>query len=230
MPARARKICLPEYVVTEVSEDGDVESTEINLPNGASYFIRPKLMPEKFDRQRSQFKLDPCIFHTYPIVMQGDGAPWDEANLFIFKKLGNSYAPNMTTVAGIAEDLAAYRRFLESSGIDWQVFPVHKNTKPTYRYRSHLTHEVWAGKLKPSTAKRRMGVIIRFYRWLMDVNLYIPEHSPWKDEDRLISIRRGYGQPGIIKVHSTDLRITVQTQDDPYDGCIDDGGKLRPLL
>jgi integrase len=74
-----------------------------------------------------------------------------------------------------------------------------------------------------------MSVVIRFYRWLVDEQVFTPSHSPWKEGERYVQVTDRYGARSHKRVITTDLSITVPRQDDPFDGHIDDGGKLRPL-
>lgn len=224
-----RKVCLPEYSVTELAKACDADASRIVLPNDVTYFVHAKQVEVAGQRRDGKAKWVPSIFQSFPIIFQGDGKPWDEANVFLFKRLENTPSPNMGTFIGMAEDLAAYRRYLESVPIDWLCFPAHKLARPTYRYRSHLVHETLAGKLKASTANRKIGVVVRFYRWMIEESLITPDNPPWKEEVRLISTRGDYGQPSVMKIKSTDLRIDVPKQDDPTNESIYDGGKLRPL-
>lgn len=225
----SRKVCIPEYSVTELAEASDANASRIVLPNDVTYLVRAKHTEVAGYLRDGKPTSLPLRFQSFPIIFQGDGKPWDEANVFLFKMLENTSSPNMGTFIGMAEDLAAYRRFIESVPIDWLSFPAHRLARPTYRYRSHLIHETLAGELKASTANRRIGVVVRFYRWIIEEGLMTPDNPPWKDKVSLVSTRGDYGQPGVMRIKSTDLRINVPKQDDPTNESICDGGKLRPL-
>jgi site-specific recombinase XerD len=75
--------------------------------------------------------------------------------------------PKYLTYATIADDLAAFRRYLDDEQVDWLDFSSHKLRRPTYRYNAFLKLAVEAAEISPSVAKRRIGIIVRFYRWLM---------------------------------------------------------------
>lgn len=229
MTALARKAILPRFVVTELAEEDDSSATQIEIAPGRSYFIRPKMVPGESNRRDGKPKWVPTQFNLYPVILNGDGAPWPEANLWILSTLESKVNPVMTSFASIAEDLAAYLRFIEEYEIDWLNFPSQKLHRPTYRFNGHLKHLVQSQEIKASTAKRRMSAVIRFYRWLMEEKIFVPEYPPWKESDRYIEFKGHYGESAIKKVTTTDVSIHVTKQDDPYDGCIDDGGKLRPL-
>lgn len=230
----ARKTTIPEFFVTEICESHEIGAAEIMLPGGKSYFARPKKDTGVSGRVDGEPRRVPFVIYTYPIVLRGDGTPWDEANLYIFRKIQQTVEPDMSTYLGVAEDLIAYCRFLEDvppgeAHIDWTKFPAHQNAKPTFRYRGYLTHKIWAGELKRSTAQRRMGCVVRFYRWLIEAKLLFPDNPPWREQERLISVNTDHGQNKFIKVKTTDLRISIAKQIDPYNGLIEDGGMLRPL-
>lgn len=168
-------------------------------------------------------------FNLFPIVLGSDGAPWAEATVYLLSRLEGAVAPTMATYSSIADDLAAYRRFLDESKIDWTKFPIHKLSRPTYRYNGHLRLAVQAGDIAASTARRRMGTVVAFYSWLRAERVFTPEHPPWKESDRYIELKDIKGFKVTKQVTTTDVSIKAPKQIDPYAGTIDDGGKLRPL-
>lgn len=229
MTALARKTVLPRFVVTELAEEDDSSATQIEIAPGKSYFIRPKMVPGECNRRDGKPKWVHTQFNLYPVILNGDGAPWPEANLWILSTLESKVNPTMSSFASIAEDLAAYLRFIEEYEIDWLNFPSQKLHRPTYRFNGHLKHLIQSQEIKASTAKRRMSVVIRFYRWLMEEDMFVPAYPPWKECDRYIEFKGHYGESSSKKVTTTDVSIHVAKQEDPYDGYIDDGGKLHPL-
>jgi hypothetical protein len=221
----ARKFSLPYFLPTEIAE-GDLQgAASVRLPDGSSYSTRPRCAKRVGRRVQDS----PRVFQTFPIIVRGCGIPWDEANLYLFELVDGWPDRHSATVHGTADDLVSFLRFVEENEIDWSEFPAHKLTRPTYRYRGYLMHEIWAGRLKASTAKRRMHAVIKFYRWLMEKGLMEPENPPWKEVDAHIRFASDFGQTGSKLVKVTDLRIGTQTQDDPFAETIEDGGKLRPL-
>ncbi len=230
----ARKTLLPSLVVTSVAEQGDIESIEVVIPastltEGGAYFIRPKTVEQESRRRDGKPALILHHYNLFPVVLDASGAPWAEACMWILGALEGTVAPSMSSYASIAEDLAAYRRFLDETGIDWLSFPSHKLQRPTYRFNGHLKHLIQNNEVGASTAKRRMATVIRFYRWLQNEGVFTPEHAPWKTSDRFIGFTDTHGFKRSKTVITTDVSIRIARQDDPYDGCIDDGGKLRPL-
>jgi len=168
-------------------------------------------------------------FNLFPVVVDAAGVPWAEAAVYLLCRLEDTLTPSMSTYAAIADDLASYRRFLDEYEVDWTNFPLQKLQRPTYRFNGHLKHAVNAGEIAPATAKRRMGSVIAFYRWLEVEKVFKPAQTPWKESDHYVQYLDGLGFRRSKTVVKTDLSIHTPKQHDPYDGLIEDGGKLRPL-
>lgn len=164
-----------------------------------------------------------------PLVLDQNGQPWDVAVIYVLSKLQGLVAPNMTTYQGVADDLSAFLAFLEEYEIDFTDFPQHKLKRPTYRFHGYLKSLVFDGHIAATTAKRRMGAVISFYRWLVTEGLLAPANPLWQERDHYLSFRdaKGFAVEKVVK--TTDVSIKTPKQADPYAGTIDDGGKLRPL-
>lgn len=233
MKREARKILLPLLEVTEVALPSDKNAIRIPLPKGSpdsAYYVRRKhdndLTDERTDKKPRWMG---SKFNLFPVVLDQHGIPWAEANVFLLSRIESSISPTMSTYASIADSLAAFRRFLDETEINWTEFPAHKLKRPTYRYHGYLKLEVASGRLKASTAKRRMSAVISFYSWLKQEGTLTPTHSPWKESDRFIQLTDMHGFKFSKHITSTDISIKTQQSIDPYDNRIDDGGKLRPL-
>lgn len=233
MTRKARKILLPSLIVTELAEETDDGAIRIALPKSSlqeAYFVRPKQAETHVTRGQSTHLLPTGgQFNLFPLVLDAEGIPWAEANIYLLSRIKDSLAPAMSTYSCIADDLAAYRRFLDDSGINWMYFPAHKLSRPTYRYNGHLRLAIAADEISSSTAKRRMSSVIAFYTWLISEGVLAPEHSPWKASDRYIELKDTHGFKFSKLVTTTDVSLHIPKQNDPYAGIIDDGGKLRPL-
>ncbi|MDQ9169227.1 site-specific integrase [Oxalobacteraceae bacterium R-40] len=232
MNSQARKIILPRFKITEIAEEIDSASNKVVIEVGAkkkTYYIRPKLAPAEASYREGEARWNPTQFNAYPVILQSDGSPWAEANLFILSGIVGRVHPNISTFLSLADDLTAYLRFIEEKDLDWITFPSQKIFRPTYRFNGYLRTAINAGELAASTAKRRMSSVIRFYRWLIEEGLLVPEHLPWKEGDRYVQFEGHYGEKRAKRVITTDISINVPLQDDPYNGYITDGEKLRPL-
>jgi len=226
--ARARKFLLPRVTLTQVVE-GDDPGAVLVSECPEPYYVAPLLVPSQEIRRDGRPTWAKHQFNLLPIVVDGTGAVWAEATIYLLARIESQIAPNMASYSSIADDLAAYRRFLDDYDLDWTDFPQPKLNRPTYRFNGHLKFAIAAGEISASTARRRMTSVIGFYRWLIDAQAISPAHAPWKEADRYINFSDSKGFRRLKQVHSTDLSVRVPQQRDPYDGLIDDGGKLRPL-
>lgn len=219
----ARRVGLPTFTLTKTCESSDPNSIPQVISTTSSavtYYCKPITVPT----------VGPLNCNNLQIVVDANGAPWREACLYILSRFESVVGhANMKTFVGIADDLAAFRRFVDEEDIDWTVSPRPKHARPTYRYRGSLMVKVAAGEVAPSTARRRMQTLIGFYRWLVTENRLNPQYPLWNEKDVYIQFTSKVGERLSKVVKSTDVGIRVNTQDDPYDGAIKDGGRLKPL-
>jgi integrase len=229
MDSKVSRIVLPEFSLTETCAPDSLGAIKIDLIDGSHYFIRSKLPPEEKLRPDGKPSSTPREFVVYPLVMQADGAPWDEANSWILHSLEGQYDFEMSTYRGKADDLQYFRNYVDCHGINWTDFPDLKPKRPTYRYKGFLRIELETGAMEWSTAKRRMLTVVNFYRWLLLNKFLTPDNPPWEEKAVFIPIANKYDRKTFVKTTTTDVNIKSATADNPYDECIADGGKLRPL-
>jgi hypothetical protein len=170
-------------------------------------------------------------FRSFPLVLDGEGAPWAPACLWLMDK-AQSKPASTDSLKPVAQDLCAYRSFLEDAALDWDDFSsVEKYARPTYLYRNHLNELVNSGELKKSTAARRMNNVIGFYRFLMRNSRmnFNPANDPWVEKELGIAYRDNKGFRQVASVTTTDISIKNTRYEDAWDPAISDGGKLRPL-
>ncbi|WP_322050655.1 hypothetical protein [Paraburkholderia bannensis] len=225
----AYRIVLPRFVVTEVADGGEPDAQRIDLPNGVTYFVRPARNPdgEAIEEVAHQYR-----YNLFPIPLAKDGRPWPEALVYLMSKVRESEDPDLAKYWPIADDLAAYRHFIDESGgkIDWMVFPKFKPNRPTYRFNGHLKKLAEAGEIAIATARRRMGSVVGFYRWYIeDEKILHPENPHWIESDVYIEGVDKKGSPYFVKNKKTDVSISMSESRSPFDEFIDDGEKLRPL-
>ena len=228
----ARRTTIRQLPLTEVVDHDTPGATRvsINTPEGSAiYHTVPIVDPGTGNRRDARPRWIAGTFPLFPVVRLADGAPWAEANIWLIEMVESKVSPNMLTFASVADDLVAYRRYLDDEEIDWLTFPVNKRQRPTYRYSAAIKLAVQAGELSPSVAKRRMGTVVRFYRWLMAEAGFKPMNSPWSDTDRFIEFKDHKGFGRVVGVKTTDLSINIRRAEDPWDEHILDGGRLRPL-
>lgn len=56
-----------------------------------------------------------------------------------------------------------------------------------------LSKRIDAGEAGANTAKRRMSMVIGFYRWLKLEEVLLPKHDPWKESERFIGLTDQHG-------------------------------------
>lgn len=170
-------------------------------------------------------------FRTFPLVVDSSGAPWAPACLWLLDK-AQAKPRSISSLRPLAQDLAAYRAFLEELALEWDDFSaVEKYVRPTYLYRNHLHDLLNAGKLKKSTASRRMSTVISWYRFLMRnprMN-FNPANDPWVESELGIAYRDDKGFKQVASVTTTDISIKNSPRQDAWDEAIQDGSRLRPL-
>lgn len=191
------------------------------------------------DERRVTYWREPIIktaarwteFRGFPLVIDGSGIPWAPACLWLLDK-AQAKPMNISSLMPIAQDLAAYKAFIDDLGLEWDDFSsVVKYTLPTYLYRSHINGQINAGKIKKSTGSRRMSTVISFYRFLMRTKRmrFTPANPPWVDKDLFINYLDTQGFEKSVLVKTTDISIEKPKEPADSDKIIDDGGKLRPL-
>lgn len=225
-----RKVVLPVATITQTCEEGDPGAIKRAIPattgrEATTYFYRPLMVNDMWTTS----KHGDFSYNLLPIVLDQNAAPWDIANVYILSRLEASPSPNMNTYQGVADDLSAFKKFLDDKGIDFTSFPQMKLKRPTYRYHGYLKTLMFAREIAPGTAKRRMGCVIAFYRWLMREGVVQVGHDPWAERDYFLTFKNAQGFEISKTVKTTDITVKAPKNDDPFEGKIGDGGKLRPL-
>jgi hypothetical protein len=123
--AGARKILLPRLVVTKIANAGDPHVECISLPTTApdeAYYVCPLQTEDTDKRLDGKPRWQGTRFNLFPVVLDATGVPWAEATVYLLARMEGAIAPSMSTYASIADDLAAYHRFLDETGLDWPGF------------------------------------------------------------------------------------------------------------
>jgi integrase len=223
-----RKVILPIFQLSEVTEEDDPRALTRVIRQGKghptlTYYYR-YVWDEEAERGLN--------YNLFPVVLERNGAPWPLGSLFILSLLEGRIAPVMTTYQSKADDLGAFREWLDTHENPNELLlqiPRIKLRRPTYRYRGYLQQQIQACEIAPATAKRRMGTVIAFYRWLINNKHIEPEYPTWEEHDYQLSFKTIDGRVLSKKVISTDLSIFAPKSEDPFSGTINDSGRLRPL-
>lgn len=227
----ARRVTLPCLTLTFATEEEGRGAEKITLKGKKetlTYYRHPvRLAGEK--RRDGGPNWSAGIYPRFPIVLNSDGSPWPEANLYLIEQAELSTEPNTLSLGTPAEDLAAFRRFVEEDEINWLSFGPKKFTRPTYLFSAELKHLIRKKEIAPSVAKRRMATVIRFYNWLVASKILFPEHPLWVERGVAVAFKDDIGIQRSKTVTTTDVTINVPEAKDPWEELIHDGGKLRPL-
>lgn len=223
-----RKIDLPVFVLTETCGCNDQGALTRSIKQGIgrealTYSYRPYIDSATGRR---------CNYNLFPIVFSRDGSPWDLACLYILDKLEGEVRPNMESYKSTAEDLGAFKEWIDNGDHPHTLlfhFPKFKQARVTYRYQAFLQDRIYSQELKPKTANRRIGTVVAFYRWLLEKNYCKLDYPPWEERTYNLTYKNKQGFSMSKVVRATDLSIKTSESNDPFDGSIMDGGKLRPL-
>lgn len=170
-------------------------------------------------------------FRLLPLILDGEGAPWQPACLWLLER-ALAKPLNISSLKPIAQDLAAYKTFLDDLDMKWDDFSaLDKYLRPTYLYHTHLHDQINGGRLKKSTAARRMSTVISFYKFLNRNShmRFSPTNPPWIETNIGIAYNDSIGRRQVANVTTTDVTIKAKTYQDASSDTINDGGKLRPL-
>lgn len=223
-----RKVLLPVFRLSELTTDDDPRALTQVIKQGTGYPATTYYY--RFvggDGTGREF-----CYNLFPVLLDKHAAPWPLGTLYILAQLEAQTTPVMTTCQSKADDLGAYKEWLDTHDDPDDVmcqFPQMKLRRVTYRYRGHLQRQVQAGEVAPGTAKRRMGTVVAFYRWLIARNYLQPDNPPWEEKLYQITFRTLEGRALSKRVVSTDVSIRAPKSEDPFAGTIRDGGQLRPL-
>lgn len=137
------------------------------------------------------------------------GSPWDVANLYLSQRIELVLGDELTfaTVKREADHLCAFASFLEVSGLEWYAFGNERDKKPTYAFRGSLLKARRAKTLAPSTVAARMGVVIRFYKWVLSQGLIDDGTAPFERRDHVVRVIDKVGFAQSMVVASTNLAI-----------------------
>ncbi len=223
-----RKVFLPVFQLSELADQDDPQAIERTIKQGKGH-------PGLTYRYRfvwNEGEGRGCNYNLFPVVLDRKSAPWALGTLFILSQLESETKPVMATYHSIADDLGAFKEWLDTQdspeGLLFN-FPKPKLRRTTYRFRGFLQQQIQAREVGLRTAKRRMGTLISFYKWLMGNGYFTPEYPTWEETDYRLSFTTTDGRQLSKTVASTDLSIPVPKAEYDFDGTIQDGGRLRPL-
>lgn len=219
-----RKVLLPVFQLSELADQDDPRAIERTIKQG-------KGRPELTYRYRFVWDVEAgqgYNYNLFPVVLDRKSAPWAIGTLFILSQLEGETQPVMSTFHSQADDLGAFKEWLDSQDNPEELlfnFPKPKLRRTTYRFRGFLQKQIQAREIGTKTAKRRMGTLISFYKWLIWNNYFTPEYPTWEEKTYQLSLKTADGRQLSKTVVSTDLSIPSPKAENDFDGSIQDGGK-----
>lgn len=201
--------------------------------------IIPRYIPERFflDANGDLQSTTPRIkgfYPDFPFLYLSNGKPWDLGNSYLVKyaedKAGAS-TYNSETIYSISRCLIDYASFLDSEGLNPLEMPVDKFERPTYLYRHDLIQRCKRGEIRTSTAQKRMGSVINFYRGLSNWDLIddVTFERTHTARTTFIQLTNSEGFAKTLALTTTDLAVSVAPMT-LRPGQVKDGGVLTPLL
>ncbi len=170
-------------------------------------------------------------YPNFPIIIQGDGEPWQIGNLYLTTKLQRESGYESRTFRGIADHLLNFLRFLEDVDLDYLHLPENNRLRVTFRYHKHLIELRDLGKITTNTASARINAIAVFYRLIINWDSVQKEdilNPPFETVLKKINITSGFGTQNTVNVKSHNLAIK-SPQGNRHPEHIMDGVSLRPL-
>src|SRR5690554_300136 len=181
------------------------------------------------------------VIRQFPIIIRGDGTPWDLGNLYLmykFTERAKIEPPSIETIQGIAKHLMMYLRWIEHVRVQDEVihelyFPDQAEFRVTYRYRRYLLRLLRENPqpISLGVAKGRMQAVIGFYRGILQGGLVRESaiaNAPYEARAIRIPVVNSTGLQYIKQVETSNLTIRLPRRD-PFPGTIKDGANLRPL-
>lgn len=157
-----------------------------------------------------------------PQIYWSNGEGWAEANLWALDK-AEDRRTDPETVKSLMKHLRAYAAYLEVNNLEWRHFPMRKADRALVRFRGQLIKDRDKGILSSSTATKRMGAVIQFYRYA-DHEGFVERRTPmWAEKSVVLPYYDAVGfKRSMVRV-TTDLSIPNRRVDDT----LEDG--LMPL-
>lgn len=173
-----------------------------------------------------QYQDEDCI-QGMKIILQPDGTPWVEGNLYLFWRARQYPKLSAETLGAEAANLKEFMNVMLDHNLDYLNFRGREFERPTYRFKAHFKLAIARNERDSEGVNNKMRAVIRLYRWLMKYRNFIPAKPPWKEKVIHVSRFDRHGTARTREIITTDL--TFPKNKDQSSDFIYDGGKLRPL-
>ena len=165
-----------------------------------------------------------------PVIIQSDNTVWELASLYLQDSLINKSVAD-STLESMSNGLLDFLQFMEHTWLNILHLPFNQNERVTYRYHASLRQRIMQGLLRPSTARKKMNSILRFYDFCIDNQLFHKDslrNVPYEEVRTRITVSTDFGLPYELEVETSDLAIRVSKRQVSADAIVD-GGELHPL-
>lgn len=161
------------------------------------------------------------------IILQPDGTPWADGNLFLLWRAKQYPKLSDTTLAAEGANLRDFMNVMLEHNKNYLDFSGREFERPTYIFKAHFKLSVARNEIGAEVANNKIRSMVRFYRWKINHRNFIPAKHAWKESIIYVSRTTAYGAIRFREVITTDLTFPKnKAKSAEY---IYDGGKLRPL-
>ena len=207
------------------SEPLDESSTTLICDDGVTkYFSTPCVaFNEKHD------------VYLFPFVFEHDGAPWEDANHFLFESARNNKSGYRTDTAlkEKASMLLDYKIFCEKRKIDLMKFIGRKPKRPTYIYFFDLLKKVNDDELTRANLNKKTKVVYDFYEFLSSQpcsGIDLRKVDTVKSVTKFFQNSYGHSYSKKIEKRGQSLAVSNSASPVPVGFVRESGEDLRPLL
>jgi hypothetical protein len=161
------------------------------------------------------------------IILQPDGTPWVDGNLFLLWRAKQYPKLSDATLGSEAANLRDFMNVMLNHDQDHLDFKGREFERPTYIFKAHFKLSIARKETGADGVNNKTRTVIRYYRWRMRHRNFIPAKPAWKETTIHVSRLDRHGVIRSREVITTDL--TFSTNKEESSDFIYDGGKLRPL-
>lgn len=161
------------------------------------------------------------------IILQPDGTPWVDGNLFLLWRAKQHPKLSDVTLAAEGANLRDFMNVMYEHKKNYLDFSGREFERPTYIFKAHFKLAVALNEMEAEVANNKIRSMVRFYRWKIAHRNFTPAKPAWKESIIYVSRTTAYGATRFREVVTTDLTFPKnKAKSTEY---IYDGGKLRPL-
>ena len=172
--------------------------------------------------------------YLFPVVLNSDGTPWQDANMFLFSSTRDNKKgfSNSDAVRQKASMLLDYKCFCEQKKLNPMNFLARMPKRPTYRYFIELLRQLNDAEIKRHSLNKKNKVVYDFYKYLSEQpNSNIDLNRVDSVDSVKLFFRNSHGRSYSINHEKRGQTVAVSKSSAPVPiGFIREYGEdLRPL-